>query len=310
MKAVFLLIFVFILGPSCAQKIEYTFRNPNDSSYNCYVTVVPENTEIKGLIVRDFSRLPVLPTSKVYPYKWRDLALTQGFMVVYTVSSRYFPELYYDDLPLAILDSMVFEVVERFNLPEKNVFIGGISASGTRALKYAQYCNQGKSQFDMHINGVFAVDSPLDNERFYSSAFSHQQNFKEGMKSEAEMMLRVYPERLGFPEENRERYRNASVFSHTSEDGGNARLLLTTSILLIHEPDIEWWVSERGATYFDINSFDIAGMYNYLKLINHSDIELITTSGLGFDRQGKRNCHSWTIVDEPYLTQWMKSRLK
>ena len=86
--------------------------------------------------------------------------------------------------------------------------------------------------------------------------------------------------------------------------------LLNTAIIFFHEPDMEWWIKERGATYYDINSFDIAGIYNFLLLHGHKDIELIATTGKGFDRNGLRNCHSWTIVDEDYLINWIIARIK
>jgi hypothetical protein len=146
---------------------------------------------------------------------------------------------------------------------------------------------------------------------FYNSAFTHKANFKDGMLWEAELMTNVFPKKLdGTPETNLKSYTNSSVFSQTDSTGGNAKFLLKISTLFFHEPDIDWWIKERGATYYDINSFDIAGLYNFLKLNNHPDIELITTTGKGFDRNGNRNCHSWTIVDESYLINWILARLK
>ncbi|HRE58461.1 MAG TPA: hypothetical protein PLW09_11620 [Candidatus Kapabacteria bacterium] len=44
---------------------------------------------------------------------------------------------------MTILDDIVSEVIEKYGIPKMNIFIGGISASGTRALRYAQYCEQG-----------------------------------------------------------------------------------------------------------------------------------------------------------------------
>jgi hypothetical protein len=45
-----------------------------------------------------------------------------------------------------------------------------------------------------------------------------------------------------------------------------------------------------------------------LQYLEHQDIELIETSGKGFDRAGNRHCHSWTIVDEEYLINWILAR--
>jgi hypothetical protein len=38
--------------------------------------------------------------------------------------------------------------------------------------------------------------------------------------------------------------------------------------------------------------------------------ELIITSGKGFRPPGKRNPHSWTIVDEPDLADWVAKSLQ
>ncbi len=291
-----------------AQKATYVYRNPKDSTFNCYLKLVPENREVCGLLIRDFSALP--DTARKSPYRLTTLALEQGIMVVYTVSTNYFPQLYYDDTGPALLDEMVQEVVEAHKIPEQNIFVGGISASGTRALRYAMYCAQGKSQYHTEIKGVFAVDAPLDLERFYNSVFLHQSYFKEGMALEATWMLKAFPEKMGgTPTEVLDAYRKYSVHSATDTTLGNALYFLNTSVLLFHEPDIDWWLHERGAAYYDINSYDLVGFTRKLKKAGHGYVQLITTSGKGFDRQGKRNCHSWTIVDEPFLLKWIVQRL-
>ena len=309
MKKIILLITILYSQLSFGQKQEYIYRS-SDSTVNCYLLITPNNTKIKGLIIRDYSSLPK-NNNKKYPYKWKKLALKNGLAILYTVSSNYFPELYYNDTCLNLLDEIIHEVVKKHNIPSNNLFIGGISASGTRALKYVQYCEMGKSKYNLKINGVFSVDSPLDLERFYYSALNHKSNFKKGMLWEAKLITKVFPKKLnGTPKDNYKNYRKQSVFSYKDSTGGNAKHLLNTSTIFFHEPDINWWVSERGATYYDINSFDIAGIFNFLKLKGHQDIELITTTKKGYDRNGNRKCHSWSIVDEDYLINWILKRIK
>ncbi len=309
----YLLVFSFLLGYTVlGQEYNYVYKNQEDSTYNCYLAITPaKGKAINGLLIRDYSSLPVLPSNKPYPFKWRDLALENGIMVLYTVTSNYFPELYYQDDAPKLLDDMIHEVITSYNIPKDNIFIGGISASGTRAMRYAQFCEMGKSKNNIKVNGVFSVDSPLDLERFYNSVHKHKTNFTDGMLWEANLMTKIFPEQFeNSPINIPDTYRKSSVFSYSNPSKSNAKWLLNTSTLLFHEPDIEWWIEERGATYLDMNSFDIAGLYNYLKLAKHKDVELITTTGKGFDRKGNRNCHSWTIVDEVYLINWMLTRLK
>ena len=83
-----------------------------------------------------------------------------------------------------------------------------------------------------------------------------------------------------------------------------------TPILFFHEPDINWWLENRGASYYDINSFDIANAAAYFKQIGNDDVKVITTSNKGYDRNGNRKCHSWTIVDEEALVKWIQDHIK
>lgn len=290
-----------------AQNMEYVYRNPKDSSYNCYLKVWPE-TELRGIIIRDYSRLP--DSSRKSPYQFVNLAMANGFMVLYTTTTNYFPELYYDDHGPILLDEILNEVFDKHTIPKENIFIGGISASGTRALRFTQFCNEGKSKYGFKIKGVFAVDSPIDNERFYRSASENGAKFKKGLKEEAEWMMKTYPEKLGgSPDEFPDNYLKSSVYSQSDSRGGNIIHFKDQSILIFHEPDIEWWLNERGATYYDFNSYDLAGFTRDLIHLGNEDVELFTSTGRGF--KGKeRNCHSWTIVDEEYLFHWLVQRVQ
>lgn len=291
------------------QTYEYVYKNSNDSSFNCYLKVIPDSLPIRGLVIRDFSSLPDFKESS--PFHLTELCTKEGLMTVFTVSSNKFPELYTSDSAVLILDEIVSEIIKAYKIPEKNIFIGGISASGTRALRYAQFCEQGKSGHGIKIKGVFAVDSPLDLARFYESVHSHRNNFKAGMLWEAEHMSKVFGQLFsGPPGEFENEYISASVFSHKDSLGGNARYLKNVPIIIYHEPDIDWWINERGSSYFDINSYDIAAFVIKIRELGNKNVELVTTTNKGFDRNGIRKCHSWTIVDEVYLTKWIVNLLE
>lgn len=185
MKTFLLVIIIGVSCSVCGQPFEYVYKNPNDSTFNCYLKIFPETDSIKGLIVRDYSNLP--NASKGSPYQLVPLASKAGLMTLITNTSSQFPELFTSYTTIKLLDNMVQEVIKEHKIPKNNIFIGGISSSGTRALRYAQYCAQGKS--NIKIRGVFSVDSPLDLERFYYSAYYHKKNFKDGMLWEANLML-------------------------------------------------------------------------------------------------------------------------
>jgi hypothetical protein len=310
MPTTFLKIAFYLLLPSLlgAQDAEYVYLNPSDSLHDAYLVVPPQGKEVKALLIRDYSRLP--DVSKKSPYQINRLCAQAGIMILYTQSSPYFPELFCADSIMENMDVMVTEVIQRYQIPKQNIFTGGISASGTRALRYAIFCAQGKSALGLNIKGVFAVDAPLDQARFYQSVHQNKKHFKGGMLWEAELMEREFKRMFpGSPEEFPQAYIEGSVFSAGAKNGGMAQYLLPSSILFFQEPDMDWWLPERGAAYFDINSYDLTACTQMLQSLGHTDVQLITSSKQGYDKEGERNCHSWTIVDEGFLVNWIRDRI-
>lgn len=278
MKIALTALLISICFACFGQKYEYVYRNLSDSTFNCYLKLFPKSDTIKGLIVRDYSKL--YDAKEKSPYKFTDLALEKGMMVLITNTSKQFPELFTSDSTIKLLDEMIQEVVNEHNIPKDKIFIGGISSSGTRALRYAQYCAQGKS--NLKIRGVFVVDSPLDLERFYNSAFNHKQNFTDGMLWEANLIIPHFDFIFGGrPKDHPNAYKNASVFSHSDSLGGNAVLLKNTDMIIFHEPDIDWWIKERGCSYIDINSYDLAAFTVLLRKLGNDNIELVTSTRKG-----------------------------
>jgi hypothetical protein len=66
---------------------------------------------------------------------------------------------------------------------------------------------------------------------------------------------------------------------------------------MYHEPDIEWWVENRGKDYNTINSIDLGGFYNYLRQVGNMEVELITSYNKRKDYKKVSSPHSCTIVD-------------
>src|SRR5690606_1776148 len=100
--------------------------------FNCYLAILPKSTEIKGVIVRDFSSLP--GPSKKTRFHLHEIAADNGYATLITCSSNFYPELFLNDSGPKNLDTLLNHAILRYNLPIDKIFIGGISASGTRAL--------------------------------------------------------------------------------------------------------------------------------------------------------------------------------
>lgn len=301
-----LLVFLLIVVQQLKAEFAVVYRDTTDSSRNCYALILPKTSAYKGLIIRDYSSLPDVLTPS--PYKFNKLAKEAGYIIMYTVTSDGFPDFFETDRGPALLDSMIQEVVLKYKLPADQIHIGGISASGTRALRFVQYCNMGKSAFDRKLRSVFAVDPPLDLLRFYFSCgriIGKQDPLADD--EEARMVSRRLRFELGDPSQLAENYLRASVFTQSDPKGGMAIHLLNTPLRIYHEPDLDWWAENRNADLYDTNSQDIFGLVRYLEKLE-APVEHIRTSGQGKDRKGNRKPHSWTIVDETELIDWIQAQ--
>ncbi|MFQ6045200.1 MAG: hypothetical protein ACE5PT_02425 [Gemmatimonadales bacterium] len=64
-------------------------------------------------------------------------------------------------------------------------------------------------------------------------------------------------------------------------------------------------IETRGLDYDDMNALDKAALVNRMRLMGNDRAELITTSGKGYRWNGDRHPHSWSIVHEARVVQWM-----
>jgi hypothetical protein len=110
----------------------------------------------------------------------------------------------------------------------------------------------------------------------------------------------------GSPTQVRQAYRSRSPFLASERDGGNVRLLKNVPIRLYTESDVVWWIENIGCDYYTINAIDQAALVLQLRALGNTQAELITTTGKGFRPPGTSNPHSWTIVDEPDLADWIE----
>ena len=77
--------------------------------------------------------------------------------------------------------------------------------------------------------------------------------------------------------------------------------------MIISEPDIQWWLSQRGYDYSYINITDQAAMINELQRLGNRKAILITTHDKGFREPGHiRHPHSWSIADPEQTVKWLQ----
>jgi hypothetical protein len=180
-----------------------------------------------------------------------------------------------------------------------------MSAAGTAAVRYAQRSFLGGNLLIKPL-AVFAVDPPLDYERLWNeSEKSVWRDFSKDAVEEGKMLMDLLKKNLnGTPKTNLQSYQKISPSSYSAKDGGNAYLLNSIAVRLYTEPDVNWWIENRRKDYADINSIDNAGLINQLKLNGNAHAELFTTYNKGYQDNGDRHPHSWSILDQSELLDW------
>jgi hypothetical protein len=213
---------------------------------------------------------------------------------------------------LTTLNNLITVVVHEQKIPPQHVIIGGVSSGGTGAIRYAEYCHSGHCDRDIGPSAVFSVDAPLDFERLWKSEkLNLQRADPKSYLEESQALLDVLRSGLGgSPSAVRQAYRNRSPFLASEKKGGNAQLLKNTPVRLYTEPDVVWMIENLGLDYYTINAIDQAALVLQLRALGNARAELITTTGKGFRPPGKRNPHSWSIVDEPELADWISRHLQ
>lgn len=266
---------------------------------NCYRLYRPDNSA-RGLVVmlpyygsdaNEFStsRLPGL------------LAKKNVATVVVSASG------YLIDDDLVTLKALIEEVAQELNLRARSLLVGGISAGGNGAVRYFEYCSSGHCDARSSPVAVFSVDAPLDLESWWNRQELNLRrgNPKSALEESGAIIDALRWAMGGSPSEVRTAYRSRSPFLASEKDGGNAQLLKNVPIRLYTEPDVVWWMENYGFDYYTINAVDQAALILQLRALGNTNAELIITTGKGFRPPGKRNPHSWTIVDEPDLAEWV-----
>lgn len=221
-------------------------------------------------------------------------------------------EVYWlNDRWLEQLDAVIAETLTTYRLPRHRVVVGGFSGGGTAAVCYAEFTAAGRSRAGVRVQGVFAADAPLDMARLWrGEALAIARGADARFVAEAKMVLGLLEETLGgAPEQHAARYLEVSPLSAFAKGGGRAALLRDVAVRLYTEPDVDWWMANRQLDYYSMNAVDAAALVTQLQLLGNKEAELITTQGRGFRPNGVRHPHSWSIINEEDLSDWIRVRL-
>lgn len=225
------------------------------------------------------------------------LLLEKGFV---TIVPQLHQTLIADDYTLAEINEHLAVQSRRYGISNLRYIIGGLSAGGAIAIGYVEHVLASDS--GKKLQGVFAIDPPLDLSRMYKSAENKlQYNCQSKLIRKEGGFIKRYLLRTlnGSPTEQPDQYLKYSTFSANRQDGGNAKLLKSIPIRLYSEPDLDFVRKTYcdQLQYEDINAFDLERLSKFLAVIGNQRAEYIMTEGKGF--------HSWNILDPVECVNWI-----
>ncbi len=291
---------LIVLSPDSSIALQYGWQG--------YTLYLPSKHPPKGMMVLFTGKPPEVAIPEdglVQPLLSRQLAL----MFVDTGNRV---DFYFEDETLKLVDSLIGQVLVKYNIPSDALLFAGLSLAGTRAMKYAIYCMQGKSKFAIQPAAIALCDAPLDFERFWwAMQRALTNNFHPNASGEAKWVSYYMSQQLGGTfEEQPQAYRDYSPFCYSQPNSGNAIWFKNIPIRAYHEPDINWWIDNRRKDYYSINSIDQAALINKLKLMGNEQAELVSTHRQRAGLVDGASPHSWSIIDNEELVEWFVGILK
>lgn len=218
---------------------------------------------------------------------------------------NYNKKLYLKDNELLELKNKLNSTFDKFELASKNVYIGGFSSGGNVSLLLTNYLIKSKNK--IIPKGVFIVDSPIDLLGLYRvSEKNIKNNFSTVSVEESNFIIDKFNNEIGNPNDSISSYEKLSPFTFETNTISNLNSLENVKIRFYIEPDLKWWKENRNQNPEDINAVFIEELYKKLKENKSLDIELIKTVNKGYRNEGTRHPHSWSIVDQEDLLEWIQ----
>lgn len=302
-----LALFCCLTIPAFSQQFEQVVIDSTAASTGYYIALRPVTGNIQGVMVLlpGFGDTPeaVFAGSRLQNIAWTNdiltIAVSGGSNLLLT-----------EDLQQR-LNAVLKDVLKRYQVAPDRFVIGGFSAGGTLALRYTELCREYPTAFPIQPRAVFSVDGPVDVpdlvDRFDKSI---KKNYSPRSFNEAKAVKKMLADQLGELPASLPRYVTASPFYTGSETPGNERFLQHVAVRSYHDLDMQWQMKERRNSLYDINAAAASEMISRLLQQGNEEAELIQAKYAGRNANGERNPHSWSIVDEAELVQWVRRKLR
>lgn len=298
-------LFSFVLFGLFGQRMEKVYLNQADSTRNSYVIIYPKKNLYSGYIFI----VPGFGQSAEMTLEQTDLPIKtaeSGLLTIIPILQDGVLSFGVDDASQKSLYKMIQDVKEKHMVSGLPFFIGGFSIGGSCAIKYAQTSI-------VKPTAVFAIDPPLDFERFYNSSKRDLRLSvdKEPSQENLYMVERIEKEFQGTPETAHANFLEISPYSFSDFNQTAVKKFGNIPLRLYIEPDVNWWLKERNLDFTSINGPECSAMINELNRLGNRNAELIVTENKGYRKPNNiRHPHSWSIVDTDEFLLWLEEHLK
>ncbi len=302
----YLLAFAFtivICENVSAQTVKRVVLDSSDNHSGYYLVVEPKSDTISGVLVllAGFGQRAddTPPETKLHK-----VAYANGILTVFYAGGN---KMYADSVTNAKLSAVMKDVLRTYAVKSSSFVLGGYSAGGMIAMRYVELCNEFPKNYPIQPRGVFIVDSPIDVFTIYDQLEESARNkYSELATDEAVRIMGYMKADFGIPKENKKTYAALTAFSMDKNLSQNEKFLVNTAVRTYHDVDIAWRITNRNQTVHNSNYEVTAELINRLVLMGNKNAEFMQTFQTGYRANGQRHPHSWSIVNEVELVQWLK----
>lgn len=273
-----------------------------------HTIIAPDGCDVPVGVVIFLDGFRVQATATIEPGSFEGAALAAGFSIVRVTTGNPL-DFYFDDVTMNDVTTRLQDIIDAQGWRDVPVYLAGMSLGGTRALRLTIFLKQTATEYWLSPSAVAVVDAPLDMVRmWHGEKKSAADNVHPGAADEGRWVTYLLEKNLGgTPDTARDAYIAYSPYTHTAPHSGNARHLGDIKLRAYHEPDIDWWIANRGKSYYQMNSLDMAALITDLRIAGNTRAELVTTHNKRDGHADGTSPHTWSFVDNSDLLEWFRA---
>ena len=199
------------------------------------------------------------------------------------------------------LGETVVELINKNNINNNKIFIGGFSAGGNLGLQLGKYLTK-KENYKNNLKGIVVIDSPIDLQQLY---LKYEKILVEKESESIEYFFKILEKQIGNPKKDFEKYKEYSPYLNSIEYTENVEFE-NTELIFYTEPALKYRKENFNENFEDTNGYPIKKLS---ELLNEKGFKskYIETENKGYRKNGMRNPHSWSIMNEDEIIEWIKN---